>query len=158
MPEPSGPPAPPPPYESGEPSPERIAAELTSVVGRLMRRLRTTSPDDHLTPSQRSVMARLSGEGPATTAALARAEYVRPQSMRQTLAALEEQHLIERTPDPDDGRQSVVSVTETGRRTLATVYAAKQDWLSRAIADELDPAERRALAEATELMRRLGGR
>ncbi|MEE1804311.1 MarR family winged helix-turn-helix transcriptional regulator [Streptomyces sp. NPDC101062] len=158
MPEPTGPTGPPAPYESGEPDPERVAAELTAVVGRLMRRLRTTSPDDRLTPSQRSVLARLHGEGPATTAALARAEYVRPQSMRQTLAALEEQHLVERTPDPDDGRQSVVSVTETGRTTLATVYAAKQDWLSRAIADELDLTERRALADATELMRRLGAR
>ncbi|MFE3825118.1 MarR family winged helix-turn-helix transcriptional regulator [Streptomyces sp. NPDC059092] len=146
------------PAVGGEPSPERVAAELTAVVGRLMRRLRTTSPDDRLTPSQRSVLARLLGEGPATTAALARAEYVRPQSMRLTLAALEEQHLVRRTPDPDDGRQSVVSVTETGRTTLAAVYAAKQDWLSRAITDELDATERRALADATELMRRLGER
>ncbi|MFE4827541.1 MarR family winged helix-turn-helix transcriptional regulator [Streptomyces sp. NPDC056672] len=140
---------------SGEPTAEQVAADLTAVVGRLMRRLRTTSPDNRLTSSQRSVLSRLDGEGPSTTAALARAEYVRPQSMRLTLGALEEQGLIERTPDPDDGRQSVVSVTDTGRGTLAGVRAAKQGWLSEAIAAELDGAERRALADAAALLRRL---
>ncbi|MFE4368903.1 MarR family winged helix-turn-helix transcriptional regulator [Streptomyces sp. NPDC056835] len=139
----------------GDPTPEQVAADLTAVVGRLMRRLRTTSPDTGLTPSQRSVLALLDGEGPSTTAALARAEYVRPQSMRLTLGALEDQGMVARTPDPDDGRQSVVSVTDTGRRTLVAVRAAKQGWLSDAIAGELDGAERRTLAEAAVLLERL---
>ncbi|MFI5753651.1 MarR family winged helix-turn-helix transcriptional regulator [Streptomyces sp. NPDC051569] len=138
-----------------EPTAEQVAAELTAVVGRLMRRLRTASPESRLTPSQRSVLARLDVEGPATTAALARVEYVRPQSMRLTLAALEEQGLVERAPDPGDGRQSVVSVTDTGRTVLAGVRAAKRDWLSGAIAGELDAAERRTVAEAAALLARL---
>ncbi|WP_326610528.1 MarR family transcriptional regulator [Streptomyces scopuliridis] len=140
---------------SGDPTAEQVAVDLTAVVRKLVRRLRTTTPDSRLTPSQRSVLARLDGEGPSTTAALARAEYVRPQSMRLTLGALEEQGMVERTPDPDDGRQSVVSVTDTGRSTLAAVRAAKQGWLSEAIAGELDGAERRALAEAAVLLDRL---
>ncbi|MFJ9027885.1 MarR family winged helix-turn-helix transcriptional regulator [Streptomyces sp. NPDC102274] len=140
---------------SGDPTAEQVAADLGVVVRRLVRRLRTTSPESGLTPSQRFVLARLVGEGPSTTAALARAEYVRPQSMRLTLGALEEQGMVERTPDPDDGRQSVVSVTDAGRRTVAAVRAAKQGWLSEAIAGELDGAERRTLAEAVALLERL---
>ncbi|WP_046503912.1 MarR family winged helix-turn-helix transcriptional regulator [Streptomyces odonnellii] len=151
-----GPPAEPTADRSGAgPAAEQVAADLSAVVGRLMRRLRTASPDSRLTPSQRSVLSRLDTDGPATTAALARAEYVRPQSMRLTLAALEEQGLIERAPDPGDGRQSVVSATDAGRGALAAVRAAKQGWLSDAIAAEFDGTERRALAEATDLLRRL---
>jgi DNA-binding MarR family transcriptional regulator len=138
-----------------DPLAEQVAADLSAVVGRLLRRLRTASPDSLLTPTQRTVLARLDGEGPATTAALARAEYVRPQSMRLTLAALEERDFVARTPDPDDGRQSVVAITENGRSTLASVRAAKHGWLVQALAGELDEAELRTLAEATALMERL---
>ncbi|MDX3852453.1 MarR family winged helix-turn-helix transcriptional regulator [Streptomyces sp. AK02-01A] len=143
------------PEQSDDPTAEQVAADLSAVLGRLMRRLRTASPESGLTPSQRSVLARLDGEGPSTTAALARAEYVRPQSMRLTLGALEEQGLVERTPDPDDGRQSVVSVTDTGRTILAGLRAAKHGWLSEALDAELDGAERRTLADAAALLRRL---
>jgi DNA-binding MarR family transcriptional regulator len=75
--------------------------------------------------------------------------------MRLTLAALEEQDFVARTPDPDDRRQSVVAITESGRRTLASVRAAKHGWLVQALAGELDEAELRTLAEATALMERL---
>ncbi|MFJ4919674.1 MarR family winged helix-turn-helix transcriptional regulator [Streptomyces sp. NPDC088725] len=141
--------------QAGDPTAEQVAVDMGAVVGTLIRRLRSASPDGGLTPTQRSVLARLVREGPATTAALARAEYVRPQSMRLTLGALEERGMTERSPDPDDGRQSVVSVSEAGRRTLDGVRAAKKDWLTEAIASELDGAERRVLADAVVLLQRL---
>ncbi|WP_338703096.1 MarR family transcriptional regulator [Streptomyces sp. Q6] len=140
---------------AAEPPTERIAADLATVVGRLSRRLRTASPDSLLTPTQRTVLARLGMEGPSTTAALARSEYVRPQSMRLTLGALEEQGFVTRSPDPNDGRQSVVAITDSGRATLDAVRAAKHGWLTQALDAELDPAERRTLAEATALLERL---
>ncbi|MFE3515116.1 MarR family winged helix-turn-helix transcriptional regulator [Streptomyces sp. NPDC059166] len=138
-----------------EPGAESVAADLAAVVGMLLRRLRSSSADSLLTPSQRSVLARLQDGGPATTAALARAELVRPQSMRLTLGALESQGFVTRAPDPADGRKSVVSVTEEGSTTLAGVRAAKRNWLAETIAAELDGAERRTLAEAVELIGRL---
>ncbi|MGB8941494.1 MAG: MarR family transcriptional regulator [Streptomyces sp.] len=140
---------------SGDPTPEQLATDLSGAVRRLVRRFRGVSPRTGLSPSQRSVLARLDGDGPTTTAGLARAELVRPQSMRMTVAALEEMGLVGRSPDPDDGRQSVVSVTDEGRRTLTEMRAAKRDWLAAALADELDPVERRQLADAVELLERL---
>ncbi|MEL5960199.1 MarR family transcriptional regulator [Streptomyces sp. CLV115] len=140
---------------SAEPSAEELATRLTAVVGRLLRRLRSTSSGALLTPTQRSVLSRLDREGPATTAALARAEYVRPQSMRLTLGALESQGLVERAPDPADGRKAVMSLTAAGAASLAEVRAAKHDWLAEAVAAGLDADERRTVAEATELIDRL---
>ncbi|MEV2248475.1 MarR family transcriptional regulator [Streptomyces sp. NPDC049970] len=151
---PTSPDAPKPPL-AADPGAEAVATELAAVVGRLLRRLRSSSADSLLTPSQRSVLARLQDDGPATTAALARAELVRPQSMRLTLAALESQEFVTRAPDPADGRKSVVSVTGRGSTTLAEVRAAKRSWLADAIAGGLDGAERRKLAEAVELIGRL---
>ncbi|MEU0134125.1 MarR family transcriptional regulator [Streptomyces sp. NPDC006296] len=144
-----------PPRAPADPTAEQVAADLAAEVGRLLRRLRSSSADTLLTPSQRSVLARLQDGGPATTAALARAELVRPQSMRLTLGALEDRGLVSRAPDPADGRKSVVSVTEEGSTVLAGVRAAKRDWLADAITAELDGAERRTLAEAVGLIGRL---
>ncbi|WP_079064356.1 MarR family winged helix-turn-helix transcriptional regulator [Streptomyces sp. NRRL F-4489] len=134
---------------------ERLAAELGASVSLLMRRLRAASPQGELTPTQRAVVARLDAEGPSTIAALARAELVRPQSMRVTVGALEERGILARSPHPTDGRQVVFSLTGEGRRVLADVRRAKNDWLAVAIAERLTGAERRTLAEATALIRRL---
>ncbi|MGA6152996.1 MarR family winged helix-turn-helix transcriptional regulator [Stenotrophomonas sp. NPDC087984] len=134
---------------------ERIAVDLAAVVSQLMRRMRAASSQGALTPSQRAVISRLYTEGPTTTAALARAELVRPQSMRMILAALEEQTLVERAPHPTDGRQVVFSITDLGREAITSVRQAKQSWLLDAIDTRLDADERRTLAEATELLKRL---
>ncbi|MER5274646.1 MarR family transcriptional regulator [Streptomyces sp. NPDC002809] len=147
----------PPGTTPADPTAEEVANHLASVVGRLLRRLRSSSSESLLTPTQRSVLARLDDGGPATTADLARSEFVRPQSMRLTLGALEEQGLVDRAPDPVDGRKSVMSVTDAGRATLAEVRAAKRNWLADAIAAELDGAERRTVAEAAALVERLVG-
>ncbi|MCX4770076.1 MarR family winged helix-turn-helix transcriptional regulator [Streptomyces sp. NBC_01285] len=147
----------PPGATPADPTAEQVANDLAAVVGRLLRRLRSSSSESLLTPTQRSVLARLADGGPATTAALARAEFVRPQSMRLTLGALEDQGLVERAPDPDDGRKSVMSITGSGHSMLAEVRAAKRNWLAEAIAAELDGAERRTVAEATALLDRLVG-
>ncbi|MBU3863192.1 MarR family transcriptional regulator [Streptomyces sp. 4503] len=134
---------------------ERIAVDLAAVVSQLMRRMRAASSQGALTPSQRAVISRLYTEGPTTTAALARAELVRPQSMRMILAALEEQTLVKRAPHPTDGRQVVFSITDLGREAITSVRQAKQSWLLDAIDTRLGADERRALAEATELLKRL---
>ncbi len=143
--------------ETAGPTPpdSEVATELSVVVGQLMRRLRAESPEGALTPTQRSVMGRLDRDGPATTAALARAEHVRPQSMRMTLGALEEQGMVTRSPHPTDGRQVVFSLTPDGRRGLSSVRHAKQTWLAESIANALDPGERRTLTEAVALLKRL---
>ncbi|GAB7030048.1 MarR family transcriptional regulator [Streptomyces platensis subsp. malvinus] len=134
---------------------ERLATDLRAAVSQLMRRLRAASSDGEFTPTQRSVLSRIETDGPATIAALARAELVRPQSMRVTVGALEERGVLARSPHPTDGRQVVFSLTEEGRRLIDAVRRAKHHWLAVAVADRLTPEERRTLAEATGLIRRL---
>ena len=70
--------------------------DFHQAIGLLIRRIRATAASQELSLSERSVMSRLDNNGPATTAELARAEGVKPQSMGATVAALEERGLVER--------------------------------------------------------------
>jgi DNA-binding MarR family transcriptional regulator len=132
-----------------------LAADLRISGGKLVRRLREQSHAGDFTSSQKSVLLRLDRDGPATVSALARAEGVRPQSMRMTVAALIAMKAIAGNPDPTDGRQTLVDLTPTFRKTLKASRAAKEDWLVRALQTQLSPAEQNELASAVKLLQRL---
>jgi DNA-binding MarR family transcriptional regulator len=99
-------------------------------------------------------MGRLAKNGPATTAELARAEGMKPQSMGTTIAALEEMGMVERRPHPTDGRQVNIGLTARGAAVRKSAGDAKRTWLAQAIA-QLDEQERETLFTAGEIMRRL---
>ncbi len=136
---------------------EVAADELRQIMGALTRRLRAESAVHELSYSENAVMRRLLEYGPSTTAALARAELVKPQSMGVTLATLEEGGFVARTLDASDARCRNVSITEKGKRVLAEGRAARQNWLARAIAEKLDGDEQRTLLAVLELLRRVVG-
>jgi DNA-binding MarR family transcriptional regulator len=134
---------------------EVAVTELLSVTGQLTRRLRAVSNTRELTWSQVAIMARLEEAGPSTTADLARAESVKPQSMGGTLAAMEAEGLVERQPHPTDGRQILYALTDEGREARRKVRLAKREWLLAAIA-QLSLAEQKTLLAAVDIIRRFG--
>jgi DNA-binding MarR family transcriptional regulator len=134
--------------------PEAIVIELTMAVGQLLRRLRSETNPDGLSWSQSTALARLERGGPTTTADLARAEAVKPQSMGATLAELEREGLVARHPHPTDGRQVLFALTEAGVEARRKRSAAKQKWLLAALSG-LDVDEQRLLVSAIPLIRRL---
>ncbi|MFE3194975.1 MarR family winged helix-turn-helix transcriptional regulator [Nocardia sp. NPDC059240] len=131
------------------------AGELRVVASRLLRQLRSARAGIEMTPSQAVALSRLGSEGPMSVADLARAERVRPQSMRTTLAALEERGMVSRAPHPTDQRQVLVSLSDTGHRLLRLAHDAKEDWLATAITTKLTAAERDSLIAAIPLLARL---
>ncbi|HEY7420568.1 MAG TPA: MarR family winged helix-turn-helix transcriptional regulator [Gaiellaceae bacterium] len=130
------------------------ASELRLVLGQLIRRLRA---EYSFPVAQASVLSRLDREGARTASELAAAEHVKPQSMAQTLAELDSAGLIERRPDPRDGRRSQVELTEVGRERVLEGRGRREDWLAAAIAAELSPEEQRTLLAAVPLLQRLSG-
>ena len=132
--------------------PAVLATELRLILGRLVRRMRA---EGRLPLAQMAVLGRLERGGPATVSALATAERVRPQSMSQTVGELEADGLLVRHPDPNDRRQLLVELTQTGHAALADERRHREGWLARAIAEDLSPAERAALEAALEPLRRL---
>ena len=128
--------------------------EFIQAVGLLVRRVRAAAASDGLSMTESLVMARLAKEGPATTADLARAESMKPQSMGTTIAALEEMGMVERTPHPTDGRQVSIVLTGKGAAVRKSAKDAKRMWLAQAIA-QLDERERGTLFKAGEIIKRL---
>lgn len=133
---------------------ETAITELSLAIGQLLRRLRADSNPDGLTWSQTVALSRLEKAGPMTTADLARAESVKPQSMGATLAELEREGLVRRHPHPTDGRQVLFALTAEGIGARRKRSAAKQKWLLAAMA-KLDPDERQTLVSAAALIKRL---
>ncbi|HUN95844.1 MAG TPA: MarR family transcriptional regulator [Bradyrhizobium sp.] len=132
-----------------------LAGELRVVVGKLIRRVREQAGAGDFTNAQKSVLLRLERDGPATVSMLARAEGVRPQSMRITIAALEAAGAVSGKPDPDDGRQTFLSLTPSFLKILKTGRAAREDWLFRALQTQLTAREHEQLAAAVKLLGRL---
>ena len=131
------------------------ARELRVVVGRLRRQLRGLAIEGDLTPSQTAVLTRLWKEGDSSASALAGAERIRPQSMAAIVAALNERGLIERTPDPEDGRRQMISLTGAGRQRAESNRQVREEWLARAIHDRYSESERRTILDALALLERL---
>src|SRR5690242_11241356 len=113
--------------------PDARIADFVHAVGTLVRRVRAVSAAHELSWSESAVMGRLLRDGPATTADLARAEAVRPQSMGATVAALEERGLVERKPHRTDGRQVNIVLTPKGTAVCKSSKDAKLIWLAQAI-------------------------
>ena len=132
-----------------------LATELRIVVGALKRRFREQVDVGELTSAQKSVLLRLERDGPTTGSALARAEAMRPQSMGAIIAALGTAGYVSGAPDPSDGRQTIISLTDHFREWASAARAAGQDWLLRALQARLTSQEQRQLAGAVELLKRL---
>lgn len=132
-----------------------LASEVRVTIGKLMRRLREQASPGELTWPQMSVLGRLDRDGPATVSALARAEGVRPQSLGATVSVLEAAGLVAGSADPNDGRQTVLSLTPACRKLLKDNRAAREDWLLRAMRAQLTPAERSDLSSLLTLLKRL---
>jgi DNA-binding MarR family transcriptional regulator len=132
-----------------------LAGDLRVAAGQFMRRMRQQGSLGDLTNAQRSVLARLEREGPATTSALARAEGIRPQSMGVIISVLEEAGYVSGTPDPADARKTLVSLTRAAPERFAGGRLAREDWLLRAISTTLTPDERAQVPALTDLLRRL---
>jgi len=132
-----------------------LAGELRVLIGQLKRRMREQVGLGDLTWSQVSVLSHLEREGPATVTALARIEGVRPQSMGATVSVLETAGLVHGTPDPNDKRQTILSLTETCRDWIKAARAASEDWLFRSIQANFNADEQDELARAVTLLKRL---
>jgi DNA-binding MarR family transcriptional regulator len=130
-------------------------ALIARAVLRLGRRMRADAPLGSLSTSMIALLATLHREGPMPGVALALAEGLKPQSLSRLIAALEEQEMIERTPDPADRRNLVIAITGAGRRALRDAMQERRRWLAEAVAERLSEDERETLIAAAELMLRI---
>jgi DNA-binding MarR family transcriptional regulator len=132
-----------------------VAGALRVSIGQLVRRLRQVKSDGDLTLPESSALARLDRGGPTTSAALAKVEQISPQSMGATLGGLEDRGLIERRPDPEDGRRILMSLTDAGLQVLWSRRDSGTEHLAKALSTEFSDTELTQLMTAAQLIERL---
>ena len=115
---------------------ETIAALRQGNIGRLFQRAARAYSDlaliklreyghEGLTLFHTALISNLDLEGTRITTLADRAG-VSKQAMGQLVADLEQRGYIERTPDPNDGRASLVQFTDQGREFLQDAYQVKR--------------------------------
>ncbi len=110
------------------PDPQDIT-RLRVAVGRLHRRLAQRSTSE-LTFAQISALVMVEKHGPIRQGELAAREKVAAPSMTRTVSGLIEAGLVEKIPDPDDGRSCHIVVTPAARILLDKVRTERAAMLT----------------------------
>jgi DNA-binding MarR family transcriptional regulator len=129
-------------------------SELRMATFRLARRLRAQRAVDTMSDGQFAVLAALTVHGDHTLGQLADRERVTAPSMNRTVSLLEDAGYVTRTPDDDDRRKVTIALTDAGRLVVDETVRRRDAWLEEALA-ALDDEERKTLAAAAVIMRKV---
>jgi DNA-binding MarR family transcriptional regulator len=99
---------------------------------------------DRLSFSALSVLHTLSRAGPCRLSDLVRTEQIKQPALTSAVARLERDGLVERRPDPRDGRASMLSLTADGWSIVSRRHGDRAERLGRLIG-RLSPADRTRL-------------
>jgi DNA-binding MarR family transcriptional regulator len=130
-----------------------LADRLRLTIVRTARRMRQESGTD-LSPSLTAALSTVERHGPLIPSELALRERIQRPTATRVLARLEEQGLIDRMPDPRDGRSSLVTASKAGRDLLAELRTRKTAFLAARI-ETLTAEERATLNRAADILERM---
>jgi DNA-binding MarR family transcriptional regulator len=138
-------------------SPEEAVIALVMQVG---RRLRTRHPEDDVDPSTIPIAKQLIHNGPMRLSDIATGCSLDASTISRQVRQLEVKGYVERTPDPADGRASLIRLSNTGdaamratmRRRYERIKAALEPWSEhdRGLLTELLTRLARDLGEAND--------
>jgi DNA-binding MarR family transcriptional regulator len=127
-----------------------LAVRLRLAIARTARRLRQEAGAE-LSPSQTAALATIDRHGPLTPSELAVRERIQRPTVTRIIARLEEQGLVQRARDPEDGRSSLVALAPAGRALLDRGRTRKDAYLARRLR-ELDAGDRATLERAATIL------
>jgi DNA-binding MarR family transcriptional regulator len=132
---------------------DHIAARVRGLFRALLRRADAIRERGAPARAEQGVLAWLDEKGPMAPSALAAAQKVRPQTMGQTLDALERHRWIKRGPHPRDRRQVLISLSASGQKALTRGRGLRQAWLVGELG-RLTPRERETVVAALGILER----
>lgn len=133
-----------------------LATEVAARLERLIGLFRWLSPPSGLSLTSAATLATLDRSGPCRLTVLAAREGVTQPAMTQLVARLQDGGLVDRVPDPSDGRVVLIRITAAGQGMLARRRAVRAERLAGLLA-RLTPDEQRALAAALPVIDTLAG-
>jgi DNA-binding MarR family transcriptional regulator len=130
-----------------------LATRLRTAIVRTNRRLRQEG-GGLLSPTLSAALGTIARHGPLTPSELADRERVQRPTATRLLARLEAPGYVTRTPDPQDGRSSLVALTPAGVALLDQTRGRKDAYLARRLRT-LSGEERATLRRAAEILERM---
>jgi DNA-binding MarR family transcriptional regulator len=131
-----------------------LGGEVRAAVGRLYRRFRSERPEGGLGDAALAVLTRLHKAGPQSLTELSEYDRVSPASMSQTVNRLTSAGYAIRTPDPDDRRRVLFSVTPEGDELAGAAKEQRNAWLDEQLR-ALSAEDRVVIARAAALFARI---
>ncbi|HEY0249171.1 MAG TPA: MarR family transcriptional regulator [Gryllotalpicola sp.] len=128
-----------------------LGGQVRSTVGRLYRRFRSERPEGTLGDTALDVLTRLYKSGPQTLTGLSEHDHVAPASMSQSVNRLTSAGYAVRTPDPNDRRKVLFSITPEGAELAIAARAQRHAWLDAQL-QALSAEDRDAIARACALL------
>jgi DNA-binding MarR family transcriptional regulator len=126
---------------------DELAAHLSTDLERIVGLFRSFVQPSELSMTAAATLATLERTGPRRLTALATAEGVTQPAMTQLITRLADAGLVSREADPADGRVVRVTITDTGKATLAERRVKRTRRLSALVA-QLSPEQRATLTAA----------
>jgi DNA-binding MarR family transcriptional regulator len=136
--------------------PPQQVVELLLALARTRRWVTRLAGDEPapLGMSGVSALAEIRRSGPMRLGDLAARERIAPPTLSRIVAGLVEHGYVERTPDPDDARASLVRITAAGEELLGGLRLRRTTELAARLA-RLPEADREALLSAAPALNRL---
>lgn len=135
-------------------SDELNAADFALAFEELTRIIIRLPSIEKLSFTTLSVLHTLSRKSPMRLTELTAHEQVTQSGITQLVTRLERDGLVERRPDPGDGRVVLVHITERGAKVIDSRRAERIAHLSRFM-EGLTPEDKRSIASAIPALRRL---
>ncbi|GAB3579793.1 MarR family winged helix-turn-helix transcriptional regulator [Calidifontibacter terrae] len=137
-------------------SEDDLGAQLLSAVAKV-NRWATKHSVMPIPSGQARLLSLVDQYGTARVGELAAADHCSQPTMTAQVKRLEEQGYLQRTEDENDGRASLISLTDTGRGALAQVRVARSATITPVL-NQLSDEDRRTLVRANQLLRQIAGK
>ena len=128
---------------------ESLAHAFWSVARQLRETSQKTLAPWDINPSQLRALRVLARYGVMRLSELSDHLHIAPRSTTEVVDALESRDLVQRRPDPDDRRATLVELTEHGAGVLAAIRGTEAE----RVFGQLTPADRAHLARILRKLR-----
>ncbi|HEV2480027.1 MAG TPA: MarR family transcriptional regulator [Puia sp.] len=133
-----------------------VAILLRTTIQRLVKLMRRETRNEALLSlTERSTLSVLYPDLKLAPSDIARMEKVTTQSMSQVVNHLAELNFITRTPDAEDKRKTMLSLTDAGRARVELARQEKQEWLAQMLYQRVKPQEKEVLVESIKILSKI---
>lgn len=112
---------------------DRIGNDLVRLQRVRERTIAHAKATDGIDPAVYACLFRLIHDGSMRSSALAETMYTDPSTVSRQVTQLVDRGLVQRRPDPTDGRASVLAVTDAGRAAASRIRTMRNERLGQVL-------------------------